>query len=133
MALRYLLDTDIVIYLQRRRTSVVRRFEQLEPGEAALSVVVYGELRYGAEKSDRRTDVLKDLEDLIRFVPLLAMPPSVGDTYGEIRAVLERAGEVIGGNDLWIAAHARTANLTLVTNNTREFKRIKGLKLENWS
>ncbi len=133
MAPRYLLDTNIVIYVRRRRPpEVLSRFEKLEPGEAALSVITYGELLYGLEKSTSPADGLQQLEELAYVIPVLPLPAEAARTYGAIRARLEANGEMIGHNDLWIAAHANAANLTLVTNNEREFRRVPGLRIENW-
>lgn len=133
-AVRYLLDTNICIYIRRRRPQeVLARFEKLKPGEAALSVITYGELLYGAEKSQARAKAMEALHELMAYLPILPMPADVGEAYGAIRAGLETRGEVIGNNDLWIAAHAKAAKLTLVTNNEREFRRIGGLKIQNWA
>lgn len=133
MAARYLLDTNICIYIRRRRPQkVLTRFEKLKPGEAALSVITYGELLYGVEKSPSRAKAMQVLRELVAYLPVLPLPADVGEAYGAIRADLEVRGEVIGNNDLWIAAHAKAAKLTLVTNNEREFRRIGGLKIQNW-
>jgi tRNA(fMet)-specific endonuclease VapC len=133
MAPRYLLDTNIVIYVRRRRPpQVLSRFEKLEPGEAALSVITYGELLYGLEKSASPTEGLQQLEELAYVIPVLPLPAEAARTYGAIRAKLETNGEMIGHNDLWIAAHANAADLILVTNNEREFCRVPGLRIENW-
>lgn len=133
MAARYLLDTNICIYMRRQRLpQVLARFQQLKPGEAVLSVITYGELLYGVEKSQRRAQSLRQLEELASLMPVMALPPEAADTYGAIRAALESKGETIGNNDLWIAAHARAAGLVLVTNNEREFRRVDGLTLQNW-
>ena len=96
-------------------------------------MIGYGELLYGATKSARRTAALERLRELVRLLPALALPESAAETYGAIRAELETKGEMIGNNDLWIAAHALTAGLTLVTNNEREFRRVRGLKVQNWA
>jgi tRNA(fMet)-specific endonuclease VapC len=131
---RYLLDTNICIYIrQRRPDEVLRRFRRLRPGEAALSVITYGELLYGAAKSAQRAAALERLRDLVRLMPALALPEGAPETYGAIRAGLESKGEMIGNNDLWIAAHAVAAGLTLVTNNEKEFRRVRGLKVQNWA
>lgn len=133
MASHYMLDTNICIHIRRKRPAeVLNRFRSLQAGEAVISVVTYGELRYGAEKSRERERALAVLEDLITLVPVEAMHPAVGTFYGAIRAALEGRGETIGNNDLWIAAHARAAGLILVTNNAREFQRVPGLTVENW-
>jgi len=133
MATRYLLDTNICIYIQRQRPEkVLARFQKLKPGDAAISVVTWGELFYGAEKSKQRKKVLQLLEEFKSFVPVLPIPENTGNAYGVIRASLESKGTSIGNNDLWIAAHAKAATLTLVTNNEREFQRVPGLKIQNW-
>jgi tRNA(fMet)-specific endonuclease VapC len=131
---RYLLDTNICIYIrQERPEQVLRRFRKLRPGEAALSVITYGELLYGAAKSAHRTAALERLRELVRLLPAMALPESAGETYGAVRAELELKGEMIGNNDLWIAAHALAAGLTLVTNNEKEFRRVRRLKVQNWT
>jgi tRNA(fMet)-specific endonuclease VapC len=133
MAARFLLDTSICIYIQRQRPeNVLGRFEKLEPGDAAISVITWGELLYGAQKSKQRKKALELLAEFKTFVPVLPIPETAGNTYGIIRASLESQGQPIGNNDLWIAAHAKAAGLTIVTNNEREFRRIAGLKVQNW-
>ncbi len=131
---RFLLDTNICAYIQRRRPEAVSaRFNTLAVGEAAISVVTYGEMFYGAEKSDRRDRILGALDEFVGLVEVLPLPEEAAAVYGALRAALERKGQIIGNNDLWIAAHAKAAGLTLVTNNVREFRRIPGLKVENWA
>lgn len=129
-----MLDTNICIYIrQKKPASVLKRFEKLAAGEAAISVITYGELFYGAEKSADRALRLRQLAELASLMPVLPLPEDGGKTYGVIRAGLERRGEMIGNNDLWIAAHAKATALILVTNNESEFKRVPGLKVENWA
>ncbi len=131
---RFLLDTNIVLYIrQQRPEQVLRRFRKLKAGEAALSVITYGELIYGAEKSPQPAAMLERLQELVTLLPALPLPETAAQQYGAIRARLESTGEMIGNNDLWIAAHALTAGLILVTNNVREFSRVRGLKLQNWT
>jgi tRNA(fMet)-specific endonuclease VapC len=133
MTARFLLDTNICIYIRRQRPpEVLARFQRLRSGEAVISVITYGELRYGAEKSQFREQAAAQLSELASLLPVMELPFQAGDAYGAIRATLEAKGETIGNNDLWIAAHARTAELTLITNNEREFRRIQGLKIQNW-
>lgn len=134
MTARYLLDTNICIYIAREKPpEVAAKFAQLQPGEAGISVVTWGELRFGAEKSRRRREVLAILDEFASLVPVMAMPTkAAGDRYARIRAALESAGTPIGNNDLWIAAHALAAEITLITNNGREFQRVPGLRVENW-
>jgi tRNA(fMet)-specific endonuclease VapC len=131
---RYLLDTNICIYIrQKRPEEVLRRFRKLRPGEAALSVITYGELIYGASKSAQRAAALERLRELVHLLPALSLPESAAEAYGSIRAGLESKGQMIGNNDLWIAAHAVVTGLTLVTNNESEFRRVRGLKIQNWA
>lgn len=134
MRARHLLDTNICIYIAKNRPAKVRRrFEQSAPGELAMSVVTFGELRHGAEKSQARDRALATLTALAKTISVLALPAEAGAHYGQIRAALERAGQPIGNNDLWIAAHARAADLTLISNNRREFARIEALCVEDWA
>lgn len=134
MTPRYLLDTNICIYIRRHQPpEVLARFQRLKAGEAAISVITSGELLYGAEKSQHRARALRQLEELATLIPVLPLPENAAHTYGVIRRQLETRGEVIGNNDLWIAAHAKAADLILVTNNEREFKRVQGLKVQNWA
>lgn len=134
MDTRFLLDTNICIYIrQKKPQSVLRRFQTLNQGEAALSVITYGELVFGAIKSMQRALALEHLRELLSWLPALPLPENAGYVYGTIRAELAQRGEMIGNNDLWIAAHAVAMELTLVTNNEREFRRIRGLKVQNWA
>ena len=131
---RFLLDTNICIYIRRKRPpEVLARFEKLKAGEAVLSVITYGELLYGAAKSQQRHAAMALLADLVSLLPVLDLPQAAAEAYGDIRAALEAKGETIGGNDLWIAAHAKASGLVLVTNNEREFKRVPGIRIQNWT
>src|ERR1043166_3345576 len=133
MDARFLLDTNICIYIrQRRPPGVLARFQRLRPGEAVISVITYGELLYGVEKSRLREQATRQLTELASLLPVMELPPHAGEFYAAIRAVLEIRGEMIGNNDLWIAAHAKAAGLPLITNNEQEFRRIQGLKIQNW-
>ena len=130
---RYLLDTNICIYIQRQKPGeVLARFQKLKPGDAAISVITWGELLYGAEKSRQRKKALQLLAEFKTLIPVLPIPENTGKTYGAIRASLESKGMLIGNNDLWIAAHAKAEGLTIVTNNERKFQRVPGLKVRNW-
>lgn len=134
METRYLLDANIVIYIrQKQPAEVLRRFSKLGPGEAGISVIAYGELIYGAMKSSQRQTALERLRALSQVLPALPLPETAAETYGVVRAELESRGEMIGNNDLWIAAHALASGLTLVTNNEKEFRRVRGLKVQNWA
>jgi len=130
----YLLDSNVVLHFRQKRSeAIMRRFAQLQPGEAAISVIAYGELLYGAMRSSHPTSAIERLHNLIQELPPLPLPESAGETYGFIRADLAARGEMIGNNDLWIAAHALASGLTLVTNDEREFRRVRGLKIQNWA
>jgi tRNA(fMet)-specific endonuclease VapC len=130
---QYMLDTDICIYIAKRKpASVQQKLLSLSPGDACLSAVTYAELRYGAEKSERREQNLQTLERLRNAIAVQAFDELASEQYGEIRAHLEKKGQIIGGNDLLIAAHAKSLGLTLVTNNVREFKRVPDLAVEFW-
>ncbi len=131
---RYMLDTNICIYIAKYQPPEVRTyFERLKPGQLVMSVITYGELYYGANKSNQSAKALTHLEELIQDIPVTELNSNVAQAYGEIRATLEKQGKLIGNNDLWIGAHALALNLTLATNNEREFKRIPGLSVENWT
>ncbi|HME31693.1 MAG TPA: type II toxin-antitoxin system VapC family toxin [Terriglobales bacterium] len=131
---RYMLDTNICIYIAKEHPPEVKaHFERLKPGQLVMSAITYGELSYGASKSSQKAKALAQLEELIQDIPAVDLDSRAGQVYGEIRAALEQQGRLIGNNDLWIGAHALAMNLTLVTNNEREFKRIPGLSVENWT
>ena len=98
-----------------------------------FSEITWGELCYGAYKSQYTEQVLRTLKELVTIIPIQPMPKNVGEAYGEIRATLAKKGEIIGSNDLWIVAHAKASGLILVSNNLREFERVEGLMLENWA
>ena len=130
---RYLLDTNICISIrQRRPATVVSRFSEIRQGDAALSVITYGELVRGVQKSADPQIGMQVLAELVGLIPVLPLPSEAGLQYGRVRAALERSGTVIWNNDLWIAAHALCGGFVLVTNNEREFIRVPELKIENW-
>ena len=134
MPLRYLLDTNICFYISKQRPSkLAERFASLESGTVGMSLITFGELRFGAEKSVRRDESLAALGRLAELIPVLAPGVAAGEAYGSLGATLEKSGTPIGNNDLWIAAHALSLDLTLVSNNIREFERIPKIKLENWA
>lgn len=134
MDARFLLDTNICIYIRQTRPErVLRHFRSLRSGEAVLSVITYGELYFGAMRSEQRASALERLTELVTWLPVCPLPDSAGETYGTIRAELAAKGEMISNNDLWIAAHTVAAGLTLVTNNEKEFRRVRGLKIQNWA
>ena len=133
MEAKFLLDTDICIYIRQKKSEKLRqRFHQLQPNEAAVSVITFGELLYGAVKRGRMAAEREKWGELVHLLPVLPLPEGASEKYGIIRADLETRGRIIGNNDLWIAAHALAAGLTLVTNNEREFRRVPTLRVENW-
>lgn len=132
--MRYLLDTNICIYIVNDRPAAVRkRFALAVAGDVGMSTVTCGELVWGAHVSAKPQHNLQQLRAFARLVPTLDLPAAAAEHYGEIRAALQKKGAQIGPNDLWIAAHARAAGLVLVSNNEREFRRVAGLKVENWA
>lgn len=128
-----MLDTNICIYIIKKQPdTVLKRFEQLPVGSVAMSLVTYGELEYGALRSNNTDMALNTLEKLVNYIPALPAGRDVAKHYADIRAKLTAQGTLIGNNDLWIAAHARSLGYTLVSNNIREFNRVENLELENW-
>lgn len=131
--IKYLLDTNICIYIAKHNPPKVReRFLELATTDIGMSVVTYGELCFGAEKSQNPAQTRQLIERLAEIIEVKVMTPEVSLHYGEIRAQLQKSGMMIGNNDLWIAAHARAHRWTLVSNNLKEFERVDGLSLENW-
>ena len=129
---RYMLDTNIISDLIRNpRGKAAKRIARVREDNICTSIIVAAELRYGCAKSGSRR-LLKAVEDLLGEINVLAFDVPADANYGEIRAELETAGKPIGGNDLLIAAHAYAIGAAVVTANTGEFKRIRGLKVENW-
>jgi tRNA(fMet)-specific endonuclease VapC len=130
----FMIDTDICIYtIKRKPIQVLRRFEMLQPGMVFMSAVTFAELMNGAKKSNYVQDNIRRLDALSEIIEVIPFDKDAAIAYGDIRSDLEKRGEVIGGNDLFIAAHAISKDLTLVTNNIREFSRVSGLKVENWA
>jgi tRNA(fMet)-specific endonuclease VapC len=130
--LKYLLDTNIVIYVIKQRPLAVLDIFNRHHGRMAISSITLAELAHGAEKSSDLSRNMAVVEDFVSRLDVLAYDDKAAWQYGNIRATLEKAGQPIGVNDLHIAAHARSNGLTLVTNNLREFERVPGLLLENW-
>lgn len=130
--LRYLLDTNIVIDVIKRRPMEVLEVFNRRAGEMAISTITEAELVHGAEKSQHREHNLRQVEDFTSRLEVLDYGRKAAAHYGDIRADLERKGTPIGVNDLHRAAHARGEGLILVTNNMREFERVAGLRVENW-
>jgi tRNA(fMet)-specific endonuclease VapC len=130
--LRYLLDTNIVIYVLKRRPIEVLSIFNANASRMAMSAVTLAELMHGAEKSQRMGESLLAIEDFCSRIEVLPYGTKAAQHYGAIRAALEKIGQPIGVNDLHIAGHARSEGLILVTNNVSEFERVPALEIENW-
>jgi tRNA(fMet)-specific endonuclease VapC len=130
--LRYLLDTNIVIYVLKRRPVEVLSTFNANASRMAISAITLAELLHGAEKSSRVSENLAAIEDFCSRLQVLPYGPKAAQHYGVIRAALEKLGQPIGVNDMHIAAHARSEGLVLVTNNMGEFARVPALEAENW-
>ena len=130
--LEYILDTNICIYIIKQKPqSVLTKFSTLKPGAVAMSLITHAELMYGAERSQSRQASLDRLLKLTTLIPVLPLETPVAEHCADIRARLSFQCALIGNNDLWIAAHVRSLDKVLVTNNLREFERVEGLRLEN--
>ena len=129
---KYLLDTNIVIYVLKRRPKEVLEIFNRNASRMAISSITLSELIYEAEKSSNVDKNLEATEEFVSHLDVLPYDAKASQHYGQIKAALEKRGEIIGENDIHIAAHAISQGLILVTNNLREFKRVPNLALENW-
>lgn len=131
---RYMLDTDTCSYIMKRSdAAVLKRLQKVSIDDVCISAVTKAELLYGVEVSPRRHQDETALSAFLSHVEVLDFPDGASSHYANIRADLKAKGTMIGANDLFIAAHARSLGLTLVTNNTREFGRVRNLSIENWT
>jgi len=130
--LKYMLDTNIVIYVIKRRPTALLEVFNEHVGHMCISSITLAELLHGAEKSERQEHNMRRVEDFTSRLDVLPYNPKAAAHYGNIRADLEAKGTTIGVNDLHIAGHARCEGLVLVTNNMKEFERVDGLRVENW-
>ena len=130
----YMLDTDICIYIIKRKPpNVLKHLESIEPGQLSMSAITFAELMNGAKKSQRVKANVSRLNALGEILEICSFDQQAAVAYGDVRSSLEKRGEVIGPHDLLIAAHALSLDRTLITNNEREFKRVEGLKVDNWA
>jgi tRNA(fMet)-specific endonuclease VapC len=130
--LQYMLDTNICIYVIKNYPPKLReRFNQLAE-QLCMSSITLAELVYGAEKSSRRLENLQAVEQFTARLEVLAFPSKAAAHFGQIRADVERLGKPVGPLDMLIGAHARAEGLIIVTNNAREFRRLPGVRVENW-
>ena len=131
---RYMLDTDTCSYIMRRSPdAVVKRLAKVPVDDVCISVITKSELLFGVEVSPKRRQDEAALDAFLRYLEVLDFPDNASSHYAKIRADLKSRGAMIGANDLLIAAHARSLGLTLITNNTKEFRRVSGLSIENWT
>ncbi len=131
---RYMLDTDTYSYIMKRSNdALLKRLRRTPVSDVCISVITKSELLYGVEVSPRRQQDEAALNTFLRYVEVLDFPDEAAPHYARIRADLKTRGTMIGANDLFIAAHARSLGLTLVTNNTSEFGRVPNLAIENWT
>jgi tRNA(fMet)-specific endonuclease VapC len=131
--LKYLLDTNMVIYTVKNRPDQVREAFNQHEGQMAISSVTWGELIYGVERSSQPKRNLADIESMAARLEILAFDEKAANHFGQIRSELYRIGQPIGPYDMMIAGHARSSGLILVTNNVKEFDRVPGLMIENWA
>ena len=131
--IKYMLDTNILIYTIKNRPKRVREAFKKNADHLSMSAVTLGEMIYGAEKSAQVTRNLDDIEGLAARMDVLPFDYQAAAHFGQVRAELAKTGKTIGPYDLMIAGHARSLGLILVTNNMREFKRVPGLRVENWT
>jgi tRNA(fMet)-specific endonuclease VapC len=131
--MRYMLDTNICSYiLKNHPTAVKQKFEEVGAGNICISAIVLAELYYGAARHPKGIVIRREIDSFVSRLVVIPWDENAADHYGAIRASLEKAGTLVGAMDILIAAHARSCAATLVTNNLREFDRIKGLTLLNW-
>jgi len=131
---RYMLDTDTCSYVMKRSNEkVLKRLQRIPVSDVCISVITKSELLFGVEVSPRRQQDELALTAFLGYVEVLDFPDTASSHYAKIRADLKKRGAMIGANDLFIAAHARSLGMTLVTNNSREFGRIPLLVMENWT
>ena len=131
--MRYMLDTNICIYaIKNKPEQVFMRLQEHDPAEICISSVTYAELVHGVEKSEAIEKNRLALALLLANIEIMSFDSLAAEGYGKVRADLEKMGTPIGPLDMMIAGHAKALDYTVVTNNTKEFERVKGLKLENW-
>ncbi|MGA7566793.1 MAG: type II toxin-antitoxin system VapC family toxin [Terriglobales bacterium] len=129
-----MLDTNICSYVMKRSNDLVlKRLQKVPVSDVCVSVITKSELLYGVEVSPRRKQDQTALNAFLNYVEVLEFPDKASSHYAQIRAHLRKLGTMIGSNDLFIAAHARSLGLTLVTHNTREFERVSRLAIEDWT
>jgi tRNA(fMet)-specific endonuclease VapC len=131
---RYMLDTDTSsLIMNYKDVNVFDRLQRVGTSDVCISIISKCEMLFGIEKSPEPTRHQAALDHYLRYITVVDFSGDAALHYAQIRAALRRGGNMIGANDIFIAAHARSLGLTLVTNNTREFNRVDGLRIENWT
>lgn len=131
--MNYILDTNICIYIIKKKpVSVFNKFRSLKPGSIGISSITLAELQFGVEKSSKPGQNKHALHQFLIPIDIVDFDDEAAKVYGLVRAELEKAGTPIGALDTLIAAHAKSLDCTLVTNNEKEFTRVNGLRIENW-
>jgi len=132
MMLKFMLDTNIIIYVMKNRPKQVKDRFKSHNGQMCISSVTLGELVFGAEHSQQTDRNLADIEEMTARIEVLPFEDKAAYHFGRIRSDLYRMGRPIGPYDMMIAGHARASAMILVTNNVKEFERVPGLQVENW-
>lgn len=128
-----MLDTDTCIYALKRSAYTMRKMESYEVGDIAISSIVLAELQFGVHKSTHREKNRLRLQHFLQYLQVFQFDESAAESFGKIKAHLAHKGQLIGPMDMLIAAHALSTEVVLVTNNTKEFKRVPGLSVVDWS
>lgn len=132
--MRYMLDTNIIVYAKNARPEIVlEKFQQYNPGDLCISAITMAGLEYGVYNSSKPRQNRLALLTFLSNIEVVPFDANAAESYGQIRHDLKTKGELIEANDLLIAAHARSLGYTLITNNTKEFERVGGLILDNWA
>jgi tRNA(fMet)-specific endonuclease VapC len=129
----YLIDTDIIIYSLKGRQKVTDSFEERLNDPKSISVITYGELVYGARKSQREQKNMARVRRIAEIFPIIGVSPAIIETFGHLKATLEKTGSIVADMDLIIASTALSHNMILVTNNEKHFQQIPELQIENWA
>jgi tRNA(fMet)-specific endonuclease VapC len=134
MSILYMLDTDTCAFILRRSSpTLLERIQAVPLQQQSVSMITLAELLYGVQVSSKKKANRAAVEVLMRHLAVMEWSREAAEHYAEIRADLKKNGQLIGSNDLLIAAHARSLGAVVVTNNVKDFGRVKGLKVENWT
>ena len=131
--MNYLIDTDIIIYSLKGEQKVTNSFEERLNDPKSISVITYGELVYGAKKSQQEQKNMARVRRIAEIFPIIDISPAIIETFGDLKATLEKTGNTVADMDLIIASTALTHNMFLVTNNEKHFQKIPELQIENWA